>query len=180
MRRNEPNIFSLSQGDTLVVIRQVPQVLFVANVLHSWILKRPRYFWSVVRRAVVHDQHFEVLMGLGKNGSNAFGEQMSTLVARDYEADSRFEHRNEPTLVNKNISRPVVRSVASLFSLLHMFSFSDKPFSGFMVNAEMRAEEFMPHVKRAANLGAKELLKLPVPHNHVHSVEVSYQFERRQ
>src|SRR6266436_2150654 len=81
---DQPNILSTGEFDPLVVITQVAQVRLIPNISDSWIGKRARHLRSVVRRTVVHNQHFKILIGLGEDGVHAFRKQMRKSVARNY------------------------------------------------------------------------------------------------
>ena len=88
--RDQPHIFAAGETDTLVVISEMSEVWFVADVNHPPIAERIRYCRGVVRRTVVHDQYFEVLIRLGQDRLDAVGQQMSQLVTWDDEAHRRI------------------------------------------------------------------------------------------
>lgn len=63
------------------------KVLFITNIFDAGISEGLSHFLRIVRRAVVHYEHFKVTIALTKYGINALPEQMRELIARDNETD---------------------------------------------------------------------------------------------
>ena len=85
--RDQPHIPASGETDALVVVPQVAQVGFVADVVHARVLEGARHLGGIVRGAIVHDEDFEVAAGLRQDGGNTVGQPMGELVAGDDEAD---------------------------------------------------------------------------------------------
>jgi hypothetical protein len=69
-------------GNALVLLADVDNLVLV----------RAQHFFEPrrIRRAVVHDDGFEIAKGLGENGVQTIRNQRSRVVARDDDADSRY------------------------------------------------------------------------------------------
>src|SRR5262249_54544223 len=72
VRGNNPDIFAAAQPEAFIFIAKKAQVPFVAGIADSRVVKGLGHLRRVVRGAIVHDQQFEIAVGLRKDRANAF------------------------------------------------------------------------------------------------------------
>jgi hypothetical protein len=92
----------------------MPQVRVIANVFDPEILERSSYFRRVIRRTVVHYQHFEIAVGLTEYGIDTFPKQMSIPVAGDDEAHGWSHKAFLPILIKGATSLFILSSRAAV------------------------------------------------------------------
>src|SRR5579875_3105195 len=96
--RDQPDVLAARLPDAMVVIAQMTDILLMPDVAHSLVvLISRRNGRSVVRRAVVHQQHFQVAIGLAQNRVKTLWKKVSQFVTGNDEANGRV-HVNSSSL----------------------------------------------------------------------------------
>src|SRR5215475_12435471 len=108
IRGNEPEVAPSGVFNAFVKIVNEAEVFLISYMDYSRVLELFGYLRRIVRRTIIHDERFEIAVGLRENGVHAVAKKVRKLIARNDKTDLRVHYDLFPT------SRSVV---AALFPM---------------------------------------------------------------